>query len=83
MPRLLILPAILALTAYGSPAPTKPTATTAARESVRTTTADCQAKGEAYFREIESWPKLSNGRNASEVAAERCARTTGAFDGLS
>lgn len=48
-----------------------------------TTYAQCVSRGMAYFREIESWPKLSDGRDARGVAAERCNRTTGAFDGLS
>lgn len=39
----------------------------------------CVDRGVAYFREIGSWPTLSDGRNAREVAAERCSRTTGAF----
>jgi hypothetical protein len=36
-------------------------------------------RGEAYFREIEAWPSLSDGRNALTVAKERCRRTTTAF----
>lgn len=44
---------------------------------------ECVGKGVAYFQEIGSWPKLSDGRDARSVAAERCNRTTGAFDGLS
>lgn len=39
----------------------------------------CVEKGISYFKEIEAWPKLSDGRNAEAVAAERCQRTTGAF----
>ncbi len=47
-----------------------------------TTYSQCVGNGVAYFQEIESWPKLSDGRDARSVAAERCNRTTGAFDGL-
>lgn len=47
-----------------------------------TTYSECVGNGVAYFQEIESWPKLSDGRDARSVAAERCNRTTGAFDGL-
>lgn len=49
----------------------------------RTTYSQCVGRGMAYFQEIGSWPKLSDGRDARGVAAERCNRTTGAFDGLS
>ena len=42
----------------------------------------CLTKGAAYFREIGSYPKLSDGRDADTVAKERCYNTTGAFDGL-
>lgn len=41
--------------------------------------AACIQRGIAYFKEIGSWPKLSDGRDAAEVAAERCWRTTTAF----
>lgn len=41
--------------------------------------ANCTARGIAYFKEIESWPRLSNGRDATQVAVERCKRTTTAF----
>jgi len=41
----------------------------------------CKLKGHAYFKEIGSWPRLSDGRDAEVVAAERCSNTTGAFDG--
>jgi hypothetical protein len=34
----------------------------------------CQKKYIEYFKEIGSWPKLSDGRNAADVAKERCAR---------
>lgn len=58
-------------------------AATGATGSVAGTTySGCVSKGVAYFKEIESWPKLSDGRDAHDVAVARCARTTGAFDGL-
>jgi len=41
--------------------------------------ADCQARGEVYFREIGSWPKLKNGDDASSTARSRCLNTTTAF----
>lgn len=41
--------------------------------------AACTERGIRYFREIEAYPRLSNGRLAEEVAAERCGRTTTAF----
>lgn len=40
---------------------------------------DCTQRGIAYFKEIESWPTLTDGRDAASVAAERCSRTTTAF----
>lgn len=44
---------------------------------------ECVARGLAYFVEIGSYPVLTTepnvGRKASEVARERCDRTTGAF----
>lgn len=85
MRQLFALTAILALAACGSPAPApaEPDAREVAPTEARTAGPDCVAKGEAYFKEIESWPTLSNGSDAREVVAERCARTTGAFDGLS
>lgn len=43
----------------------------------------CIKRGEAYFREIRSYPTLKSapnaGRSAEEVATERCQRTTTAF----
>ena len=39
----------------------------------------CVQRGIAYYKEIGSYPKLSDGRLASEVVADRCARTTTAF----
>ena len=40
---------------------------------------DCVLRGTKYFTEIDSYPKLSDGRDAFEVAVERCKRTTTAF----
>ncbi|MDF0750167.1 hypothetical protein NLU14_07970 [Marinobacter sp. 71-i] len=43
----------------------------------------CIERGVEYFKEIGSYPTLSSapnkGRNAEEVALERCNRTTTAF----
>lgn len=39
----------------------------------------CQDRGEDHFKEIGSWPTLSDGRRASEVVTERCSRTSDAF----
>ncbi|HEY0028484.1 MAG TPA: hypothetical protein VGC35_11485 [Allosphingosinicella sp.] len=45
--------------------------------------ADCVRRGIAYFKEIGSYPTLSSapnrGRDAADVAVERCNRTTTAF----
>jgi hypothetical protein len=41
--------------------------------------ASCTRRGIAYFKEIGSWPQLSDGRDAATVAAERCRRTVTAF----
>jgi hypothetical protein len=43
---------------------------------------DCQTQGEEYFKNIGSWPYLSNGKKASDVVAQRCARTPTAFTDL-
>jgi hypothetical protein len=42
----------------------------------------CADKGVKYFQDIGSWPTLSDGRNAADVVAERCARAPYAFDNL-
>lgn len=47
--------------------------------SAETTVAECVARGIAYFKEIGSYPTLSDGRDAATVAFERCSRTTTAF----
>ena len=39
----------------------------------------CIERGVAYFKEIGSFPTLSDGRSAIKVARERCQRTTTAF----
>lgn len=82
MRQLIALAAFLALAACGSPSPNATDEAGTESSTFQTTRSGCQAKGEAYFREIEAWPTLSDGRNAAEVAADRCGRTTGAFDGL-
>ncbi len=43
---------------------------------------ECVDKGTRYFQSIGSYPYLSNGEDAVEVAMRRCRRTAGAFDGL-
>ena len=35
---------------------------------------ECTAKGVRYFKELGSFPKLSDGRDATEVAKARCTR---------
>lgn len=51
-----------------------------------TTVDQCVARGIAYFREIGSYPQLTappnRGRDAVEVANERCRRTVGAWNGM-
>lgn len=39
----------------------------------------CYERGLAYFRAIGSYPNLSDGRSATDVAYERCARSATAF----
>jgi hypothetical protein len=39
----------------------------------------CYRRGVAYFKEIGSYPTLSDGRAAKLVASERCNRSTTAF----
>lgn len=39
----------------------------------------CVENGISYFKEIEAFPKLSNGEDATEVAKERCHRSRVAF----
>jgi hypothetical protein len=39
----------------------------------------CVEKGIAYFRDIGSFPYLSDGRDAKLGVRDRCGRTTGAF----
>lgn len=39
----------------------------------------CVRRGIAYFKEIGSWPRLSDGRDAEQVVKERCRRSTQAF----
>lgn len=41
---------------------------------------ECVARGDAYFKEIGSWPTLSStGQDAHSAAVERCGRTISAF----
>lgn len=40
---------------------------------------DCRERGETYFKDIGSWPRLSDGRWAIDVAKERCSRNSSAF----
>jgi hypothetical protein len=40
---------------------------------------NCVDRGITYFREIGSYPTLSDGRNAESVVRERCGRTATAF----
>jgi hypothetical protein len=47
--------------------------------SSRSGVPDCVSRGISYFREIGSYPTLSDGRDAVTVATERCSRTAGAF----
>jgi hypothetical protein len=39
----------------------------------------CVMRGVEYFKAIDSFPKLSDGRDAIDVAIERCNRTATAF----
>jgi hypothetical protein len=39
----------------------------------------CVSRGIAYFKEIGSYPNLSDGRVATVVAKERCGRSLSAF----
>jgi hypothetical protein len=39
----------------------------------------CVDRGISYFQSISSYPTLSDGRNAVDVARERCSRTQTAF----
>lgn len=41
---------------------------------------DCYKKGVAYYKEIGSYPFLSDGREAEEVAVEKCGRSPVAFN---
>lgn len=40
---------------------------------------ECVSKGDAYYRDIGSYPTLSNGRDAHSVVVEKCFQTTTAF----
>jgi hypothetical protein len=54
--------------------PSTPAASTAPIDVDR-----CITRGVEYFRSTGSYPTLSDGRNAFNVARERCQRTTTAF----
>ena len=43
---------------------------------------NCVEKGIEYYKEIGSFPRLSDGREAANVVKERCGRSPVAFDGL-
>jgi hypothetical protein len=43
---------------------------------------DCVKKGETYYKEIGSYPRLSTGESADELIKQKCYNTTGAFDGI-
>lgn len=51
----------------------------AAASSCKSKVEKCTERGVAYFKEIGSYPTLSDGRDAEKVAEERCRRTTTAF----
>ena len=40
---------------------------------------ECVGRGVGYFKEIGSWPTLSDGQDAFTVATRRCERTVAAF----
>lgn len=42
----------------------------------------CVAQGIQYFKDIEAYPNLSDGRNAEKVAEERCHRSRVAFGSI-
>lgn len=52
---------------------------TVVEATIGNTVVSCTKRGIDYFKEIGSWPSLSDGRDAATVAAERCNRTTTAF----
>ena len=42
----------------------------------------CHKKGIEYYKEIGSYPYLSDGRKAEDVVKEKCKRYSGCFDGF-
>ena len=48
-------------------------------ESDRQALADCYYNGVQYYKDIGSYPRLSDGRNAEEVALQKCGRSKFAF----
>jgi hypothetical protein len=71
MKRLLLVAAVVAFAWLASRYNTDP----AASSDVQ----DCVSRGVGYFKEIEAYPQLSDGRSAEAVARERCGRSTTAF----
>lgn len=52
----------------------------AAQKSSKLTPYDqCVENGVEYFKEIQSYPKLSDGRDSENVARDRCRRSLQAF----
>lgn len=43
---------------------------------------DCIANGIGYYKTIGSYPRLSNGKDISQVVQDKCTRTRSAFDPL-
>ena len=77
MRKLLVL--MMTVTACGSERRAPPPPAQSGEWQHASTVAGCVADGVAYFKEIGSYPTLSDGRNAEEVASERCQRTLTAF----
>ncbi|RYD86049.1 MAG: hypothetical protein EOP84_00310 [Verrucomicrobiaceae bacterium] len=57
----------------------KPKTQTAPKAQPQSPHAACVKRGVEYFKEIGSYPRLSDGRDAAKVADERCGRTLTAF----
>lgn len=51
-----------------------------APETPTTSRATCLARGEGFYRSVDMWPILGDGRMAQPVVQERCGRDTTAFD---
>lgn len=77
-----VLMAIVAMPFTGSDAERTKTTRQTPSPSVTPTSSPevkCRERGISYFASLGSYPKLSDGRNAFDVAKERCARTDKAF----